>query len=181
MTVPPYVVGCVVVLVVAYLSDHYKRRVWGLLGAMLLCIAGLTMTLTLPPENVHGRYGGLILLVAGSFVGSPLQIAWLSQNTPEPGQRVVALGINGWGTVAGLIGSELFQPKYKPLYREPLSITLGLVSLAFVLFGLNAVICIFINHKRAKKVANMSPEEIEEENNNNVRYGDKKYTFVYGW
>lgn len=181
MTVPPYVVGCVVVLVVAYLSDHYKRRVWGLIGAMLLCIIGLTMTLALPAENVHGRYGGLILLVSGSFIGSPLQIAWLSQNTPEPGQRVVALGINGWGTVAGLIGSQIFQAKYKPLYRLPLAITLGLVSLALVLFGLNAVICVAINRRRAKIVANMTPDEIEEENNSNTRYGDKKYTFVYGW
>ena len=174
-------VGCLVVLVVAHFSDKYKTRVWGLLGGMLLCIIGITMNLALPLENVHARYGGLILLISGSFIGSPLQIAWLSGNTPQPGQRTVALGINGWGTVAGLIGSQLFLAKYGPAYRQPLAITLGLLVLAFLLFGLNAVICRVINRRRAKIVANMTPEEIEEENTNDVRYGDKKYTFVYHW
>lgn len=148
---------------------------------MLLCIIGLTMTIALPLANVHARYGGLIILVAGSFIGSPLQIAWLAGNTPEPGHRTVALGINGWGTVAGLIGSQLFLAKYGPAYRQPLAITLGLVILAFFLFGLNAVACRLINHRRAKIVANMTPEEIEDENSDDKRYGDKKYTFVYGW
>jgi hypothetical protein len=38
----------------------------------------------------------------------------------------------------------------------------------------------FWNRYKAKKIANMTPEEIEEENTNDVRYADKKWTFVYG-
>lgn len=181
LTIPPYVLGCVVALIVCFLSDKYRRRVYGLLFAMSLSIIGLIMTITLPLENSAARYGGLLILIAGSFIGSPLQIAWLAGNTPEPGQRTVALGINGWGAVAGLIGSELVLPKYAPAYRQPLGIVLGLAVLAFLLFGLNAVVCTWINRKRAVVVANMTPEEIEDENNSDRHYGDKKITFVYGY
>lgn len=38
---------------------------------------------------------------------------------------------------------------------------------------------LFINKRRAAKVARMTLEEIEEEKTAEVRMGDKKYTFVY--
>ncbi|CAK7237725.1 hypothetical protein SBRCBS47491_010102 [Sporothrix bragantina] len=181
MTVPPYVAGCVVGLTVSYLSDHYRRRLYGLLGALIVSIAGLSLTVGLPLDNYTGRYGGLVLLVAGSFIGSPLQVSWLSGNTPEPGMRVVVLGINGWGNFSGLIGSQIFLSKYGPSYRTPLLITLGLAIAGFLLFIANAVVLQMVNRRRAKIVSRMTPEEIAEENASDKRYGDKKVTFVYGW
>jgi hypothetical protein len=38
---------------------------------------------------------------------------------------------------------------------------------------------IYYNKKRAAIIADWTPEEIEDENTNDVRLGDKKYTFVY--
>jgi hypothetical protein len=67
-------------------------------------------------------------LTFGSYVSAPLTAAWLSGNTPgmqfldhfilkggtniyiEPGKRSLVLGMNGFGNLAGIIGSELFQP-----------------------------------------------------------------------
>jgi hypothetical protein len=37
----------------------------------------------------------------------------------------------------------------------------------------------YVNRWRAKKVASMTLEEIEEENNGTTRLGDKKLTFQY--
>jgi hypothetical protein len=37
-----------------------------------------------------------------------------------------------------------------------------------------------VNRYRAKKIAKMTPEEIEEENRSDKRYADRKWTFVYG-
>jgi hypothetical protein len=36
------------------------------------------------------------------------------------------------------------------------------------------------NRYKAKRIRQMSPEEIEDENTNGKRYADKKWTFVYG-
>jgi hypothetical protein len=37
-----------------------------------------------------------------------------------------------------------------------------------------------VNNRRRAKLARMTPEEVEDEKTNPQRYGDKKYTFMYG-
>jgi hypothetical protein len=45
------------------------------------------------------------VLQIGSYTAPPLTVAWLAQNTPSPGKRAIILGFNGWGNLAGVIGS----------------------------------------------------------------------------
>ncbi|KAI9878798.1 MAG: hypothetical protein M1830_010482, partial [Pleopsidium flavum] len=97
-----------------------------------------------------------------------------------PGKRTVILGINGWGNLGGIIGSELYLSKYGPDYHWPLKVTVGLIAASFIgylayHFELKAA-----NRYKSKKIAQMTPEEIEDENLNDKRYSDKKWTFVYG-
>ncbi|KAJ6102308.1 MFS general substrate transporter [Penicillium sp. IBT 16267x] len=180
MTVPPYVIGAVLLLCFAFSSDHFRNRLYHILGALIIVMIGLILTVTLPLENVGGRYAGLVILLAGTFIASPLTAAWLAGNTPEPGKRTVVIGINGWGNLAGIIGSELFLAKYGPTYHYPLVLTLVLVAVAFVGYVAYRFALKAANIHKAKKVAQMTPEEIEEESSNDVRWADRKYTFVYG-
>ncbi|EJU03506.1 MFS general substrate transporter [Dacryopinax primogenitus] len=180
MTVPPYVAGSVVLLLVAYSSDRFKNRTFHILGGLVLVIIGLALTLSLPLENTGGRYAGLLVLLSGSFISSPLSAVWLAGNTPEPGKRVIIISFNGWGNLSGVIGSELFVPQYGPDYRYPLKITLILVCTSFALYIVVYILLRYTNWLRAKKLATMTADELEEENRSDVRVGDKKYTFVYG-
>ena len=59
-------------------------------------------------------------------------------------------------------------------------ITIGLLLSAWFLFAGVSVALRLFNRSRARKIAQMTPEEIEEENTNDVRVGNKKLTFVYG-
>ncbi|KZO92932.1 MFS general substrate transporter [Calocera viscosa TUFC12733] len=180
MTVPPYVCGAIVLVIFAYSSDKCKERTFHILGGMLIIIVGLIITVSLPLANTGGRYAGLLILLSGSFVFSPIVSAWYAGNTPEPGKRTIGLAIIGWGNVSGIIGSELFQAQYGPDYRYPLQITLGLMVVAFAGYVLVHILLRLANRSRAKKLANMTPQQIEDENTSDVRVGDKKYTFVYG-
>ncbi len=92
----------------------------------------------------------------------------------------MVLAINGWGNLAGIIGSELLQPKYGPDYQFPLKVTLGLVGVSFVGYVAYYFELRFANKYKAKKVAAMTPEELEHENFSDKRYADRKWTFVYG-
>lgn len=180
MTVPPYVAGTVVLLCFAYSSDRRHDRTFHILVGLIIVIIGLIMTVTLPLANTGGRYAGLLILLSGTFISSPLTSAWLSGNTPEPGKRVVVLAINGWGNLSGIIGSELFLAQYGPDYKYPLTVTLGLMVAAFFGYALLHVLLRLVNRWRAKKIANMTAAELEAENKSDVRVGDKKWTFVYG-
>jgi ACR3 family arsenite efflux pump ArsB len=180
MTVPPYVIGTIFLLCFAWSSDHFRNRLYHILVALSIVMIGLILTITLPLKNTGGRYAGLVILLAGTFITSPLTAAWLAGNTPEPGKRTVVIGINGWGNLAGIIGSQLFQAKYGPDYHYPLSVTLGLVAVSLLGYTTYRFVLQFANKRKAKKVAVMTPEEIEDENSNDIRYADAKYTFVYG-
>lgn len=180
MTVPPYVVGTIFLLIFAYSSDHFKNRTYHILGGLAIVLIGLIIIITLPLTNTGGRYAGLVVLLAGTFISAPITVAWLAGNTPEPGKRTIILGINGWGNIGGIIGSELFLSKYGPTYHFPLKVTAGLIAASFVGYSCYRLLFLFVNKYKARKVAGMTPEQVEEENMNGTRYADKKWTFVYG-
>ncbi|KZT59859.1 MFS general substrate transporter [Calocera cornea HHB12733] len=180
MTVPPYVIGTLCLIAFAFSSDHFHERTAHICGALLIVIIGLIMTITIPLQNIGGRYAGLVILLAGTFISAPITVAWLAGNTPEPGKRTVILGINGWGNLAGIIGSELYLSKYAPDYQFPLKVTLGLICASCAGYAGVHVVLRLVNRSKAKKVARMTPEEIEQENTGGPRYADKKLTFVYG-
>lgn len=130
-------------------------------------------------KNSKGRYAALCILQIGNYAASPLTIAWLAGNTPSPGKRALVIGFNGWGNLAGVIGSQLFRPQFSPQYKIPFYACLGIIIFAIVGYAANRQLLIQVNKRRAAKVAAMTPQELDAELTDDVRVGDKKYTFVY--
>lgn len=80
MSVPPYVCGAVGLYIFAVSSDHRRERGYHILGGLLITLIGLIITVA---TNSNGaKYAGLCILLFGSYVSSPLTVAWLSGNTP---------------------------------------------------------------------------------------------------
>lgn len=111
LAVPPFAFGAIVLLVFTYWSDRIQRRLLPILVGLCILILGLSITVWIPPSNLQFRYVGLCILLGGSFIASPLTVAWISNNTPEPGKRAILLGINGWGNLAGVSSVLLFTPE----------------------------------------------------------------------
>lgn len=98
LTAPPFLVGAVVLYNFTYWSDKKKERLVPILWGLGLLLFGLTAVVVVPKGWVIMRYCALCVLMGGTFVASPLTVAWLTGNTPETGKRSVVLGVNGWGT-----------------------------------------------------------------------------------
>ena len=81
--------------------------------------------------------------------------------------------------LTNLSTQQIFLPKYGPTYKTPFYISLGLSIFSFVGYIAFRILIVSVNRWRAKKVASMTLEEIEEENNGTTRIGDKKWTFQY--
>lgn len=92
----------------------------------------------------------------------------------------MVLGVNGFGNLAGIIGSELFQSKYGPRYLLPFYVTLGFVATALVGYLSYRYTLLAVNKWRAKKMVGWTDADREAERLSEKRYGDKKYTFMYG-
>ena len=155
------------------------------------------MIIAVTVTDQKARYAGLCILTFGSYVSAPLTAAWLSGNTPgkfssynelrcitdifpEPGKRSLVLGFNGLGNLSGVIGSELFQSKYGPKYLVPFYVTLGFVGIALIGYFSYRYTLLAVNNSRKQKMQGWTEVEKDEERFSQKRYGDKKYTFMYG-
>ncbi|KAF2738790.1 MFS general substrate transporter [Polyplosphaeria fusca] len=140
LTAPPYVCGAITLYLFASWSDKHRIRIKPILVGLALLLVGLSLVVLLPGSKawVIPRYIALNILLSGTFIASPLTVAWISGNTPSPGKRTLLLGINGWGNLAGVLSALLFKPKYaKTGYIIPFWWTLGCVGIAaagYVLF-----------------------------------------------
>ncbi|KAI9810485.1 MAG: hypothetical protein M1827_006261 [Pycnora praestabilis] len=163
LTAPPFAIGALVLWMFTWWSDHRKERILPILCGLGVMLVGLTATVMLPEEAYGARYGALCVLLGGSFIASPLTVAWLAGNIEEPGKRAIVLGINGWGTLAGLFSAELFSPKYAPHYITPFYVTLCLVLTSFLGYALFRTLLVRENMSRARIRQGWTLEELEEE------------------
>ncbi|KAB8976008.1 hypothetical protein FH972_026886 [Carpinus fangiana] len=132
---PPFVLGACTLAFFVWWSDKRQERLLPILWGLGILLIGLTGAVFIPHAFVLARYGALCVLMGGSYVASPLTIAWLAGNIHHPGKRAVVLGINGWGNLAGVFSSLLFAPKWGPDYATPFFVTFALVSISFMGFG----------------------------------------------
>jgi MFS transporter, ACS family, DAL5 transporter family protein len=103
-----------------------------------------------------------------------------AKTSAEPGQRALVLGVNGFGNLAGVIGAQLYRDRYKPNYRVPFFATLGFVAVALLGYLAYRFTLKAVNTRKGEVLRRMTADEIERERVNGERYGDKKWTFIYG-
>jgi MFS family permease len=155
-----------------------KERGYHIVIGIAISLVGLIITVTCHTSQV--QYAGLCILLFGSYIAAPLTIAWLSGNTPEPGKRSLILGVNGFGNLAGIIGSQVYKKRYAPRYLLPFYVTLSFVAAALVGYIAYRFTLKAVNKRRQAILADMSVEEVHEERADGTRYADRKWTFRYG-
>ncbi|KAH0542905.1 hypothetical protein FGG08_002765 [Glutinoglossum americanum] len=80
LTVPPFLSGAVALWIFTWWSDKRRERIIPVLWGLFINLAGLTAVVMLPTNAYLLRYLALCVLLAGTFVASPLTVAWLSGN-----------------------------------------------------------------------------------------------------
>jgi hypothetical protein len=178
MSVPPFVCGAIGLYIFALSSDHKKERGYHIIAGITISLIGLIITVTV--QSHSAKYAGLCILLFGSYISAPLTVAWLSGNNPEPGKRSLILGVNGFGNLSGVIGSQLYRKHYAPRYLVPFYATLGFVAVALCGYVVYRWILGAVNMRKVKWLEGGSAEEVEAERLDETRYADAKRTFVYG-
>ncbi|KAK1835711.1 high-affinity nicotinic acid transporter [Podospora conica] len=177
MSVPPAVCGALGLGLFAASSGRRREHGYHIVVAILIVLVGLVAVMTASTNT--GRYAALCVLLFGSHVSAPLTTAWLSTNTPAPGKRAWVLGVNGWGNLAGVIGSQLYRAEYAPTYRTPFLATLGFVAASLVGYLSYRFTLEAVNGRRAAIGHVKSHAEAQTERRDDERYADRKWTFVY--
>lgn len=121
LTVPPNLVGFVVLLAVTRSSDRRRERAWHIVGALLLSLVGLVLLAAVPPgtssRDVGAAYFACFLLCGGAYVPSCLVHSWHNNNNVNETSRAATTGLLvGLGNLGGVISGATFRTTYAPRY-----------------------------------------------------------------
>lgn len=132
LTVPIYVVGAVVYLVSAALSDKWQRRGYFVMFGIGSAIIGYAMLISNKSSAVS--YAGCCFVSVGIFVSCGISFAWVPSNNPRYGKRAFSTGMHlTVGNASGVMSPFLFANKDAPFYRPGYGASMGMLAVSMIL------------------------------------------------
>lgn len=172
LTAPPFLLASITLYIFTHWSDKSRRRITPILASLGVIVVGLSLTLLISSSTstsfssaqAVALYISLCILLGGSFIPSPLTVAWFAGNIPDPGKRAFVLGINGYGNLAGVISAYIFAPRWQDDgYHVSFLITLGVILASCLGFAAFRLLLALTNNARATLTARLPTTEIENE------------------
>ncbi|KAH7346984.1 putative MFS transporter [Pyrenochaeta sp. MPI-SDFR-AT-0127] len=116
LTVPPYIVGAVAIVVVNFISWKTDKRVIYMGLSAVPVMVGYIMFLA--STNATVRYAATFIITTGAFNSGALCNAHVAANVVSDTARSSAIGTNVmFGNIGGLIATWAFLPFDRPNYR----------------------------------------------------------------
>lgn len=110
MTVPPWAVGYIFSLLIAYSADRLNARGLHIMCTSFLSGIGFLVCCILPPDAYASRYGCLFLVACGAFPSAAPMVGWVTSNVPSKRTVGLAAAINNATTGVASIVSVWIWP-----------------------------------------------------------------------
>ena len=108
LTIPPYVVSGISVIVFSYYSDKLNLRAPFIIGTNFVGIVGYIILLTV--HNDWVKYFALFLVSVPLYVGPGINIAWTGNNFAPYYRRTTAIGMNQTiGNLSGVVSGQVYR------------------------------------------------------------------------
>ncbi|KAK5000122.1 hypothetical protein LTR66_000947 [Elasticomyces elasticus] len=159
MSVPPYIVACVLCISGGWLADRLQTRGLFMIGFNLMAIVGFIMQLS--SHNPHIKYAGTFLCVSGIYPNVPQGVAWNGNNIGGSLKRGVGIAMHvGFGNLGGIVAAFIYQAKDAPDYKSGHTSLIGLLVMSTTLCIIMTAYLRFENAKRDRE--NKRPEDYTE-------------------
>lgn len=148
-TVPPYIVGAFITVLLPFLSWRYDRRnIFFIISAPLM-MCGYIMFLA--SKNANVRYGATFVIASGAFSFGALCNAQVSANVVSDTARSSAIGTNVMlGNIGGLISTWSFLPFDSPDYSIGNGLNLA-TSTVILILAILLLLWMVANNKAREK------------------------------
>ncbi|ORY78912.1 putative pantothenate transporter [Leucosporidium creatinivorum] len=148
-TVPPYVVGAAVNILIPYMAFKTKRRCYAMFAAAPLAIIGFAIFIG--SNSNTAKYIATFFVTSGAFPFGALCTGAASANASPDGARAAAIGtVVMIGNIGGLISTWTFTPNYAPRYIPGNAVNLTGGILIFLLTGVMLFYQMWENKQREK-------------------------------
>ncbi|KAI1380422.1 MFS general substrate transporter [Hypoxylon crocopeplum] len=147
-SVPPYLVACVITIMLGYLSDRTNKRGIFMVGVLPLSITGFAILRF--STNVTAKYAAVFLNAIAVFGASSGFLSWGINNAGSPAVAAVAGGYMVMvGSLGGVLSTWTYLSNDSPLFLNGHTINLCLQLFCFCLACLGLAHCIYDNKIRA--------------------------------
>ncbi|KAL3484695.1 major facilitator superfamily domain-containing protein [Aspergillus germanicus] len=155
LTAPPYILGCLWMLVLGRISDRLRVRSPFVLFNNACCVIGLSLLgFTTPTAS---RLVGAFLTTAAGSANLPSTLAWQANNIRGQWKRALTSALSvGAGGIGGIIGGTVFRTEDAPGYRPGIITTLLANGLMVVI-----TLAMVVKYHRANRRAESMGEVIE--------------------
>ncbi|KAL8962282.1 MAG: hypothetical protein Q9193_001292 [Seirophora villosa] len=152
-TVAPNIGGAVMLLLLAFASDHIRWRFPFVALGFLFTFLGMVVYAGIDVENqVNVAYFATFMMTWGTSAPSVLLDVWYNNNIAHEGRRVVLTSIGvPLANLMGVVSSNIFQNKDAPKYIPALATTAAFGAVGFTLTLLLGVYMMFDNARRDRK------------------------------
>ncbi|KAF8840159.1 MFS general substrate transporter [Paxillus ammoniavirescens] len=139
LTVPPYALATVAILVVAHFSDKIKLRSPFIFAGQSMALVGYIINISDAPFGV--KYFGTYLCVIGSYASSPGSISWLANNLQGKYKRSVGIALQiSAANLGGAAACNIFRSQDAPRYLlghglEIMFISIGLIAIPIIILA----------------------------------------------
>ncbi|KAI0365418.1 MFS general substrate transporter [Pilatotrama ljubarskyi] len=180
LTVPPYVVATVNVVLCSMYSDRIKMRSPFVLAGLVLTFIGFAINVS--NASIGAKYFGVHLVVIGAYLSAPIVISWLGNNTVGHYKRGIGIGMQVMvGNFGGLIASNVYHVQDAPRYIPGHIAEMVLVGTGLVLVPLTAFAYSHGNKRRdaTQRDLQMRGMRVEYTEEDLKRMGDRAPEFRY--
>ncbi|CAF4595820.1 unnamed protein product, partial [Didymodactylos carnosus] len=147
--IPPYVVSCVITILVSWNSGRMEERGYHISSLLLIGICGFLYLIL--SKNVALYFGAFIACI-GSLTLSSLILSWATNNIGGQTKRTVVTAlVVGFGNIGGILSGFIYGIENdSPYYHKGHCIMLGFMCCAFLLLLVFKFLLTCENSRREK-------------------------------
>ncbi|EIW52131.1 MFS general substrate transporter [Trametes versicolor FP-101664 SS1] len=147
LTVPPYVLATIVVLICSIYSDRMKLRSPFVFSGLVLALVGYGINVA--DVSIGVKYFGTYLVVVGAYLSAPMELTWIGNNCIGHYKRGIGLGMTVmFGNIGGVIASNVYRIQDAPRYTRGHIFEMAFIALGLVLVPLTALAYVQGNKRR---------------------------------
>jgi len=171
MSVPPYVLGCIVTIGGGYAADRLRTRGPFMMGFCLVAIIGFVLLIS--TKNPHVQYLGTFLVVSGIYPNVPMGVAWNGNNIGGSTKRAVGIAMHvGFGNLGGVISGFSFRSKDAPRYFSGHGLLIATVTMSLLL---SLFMYIYLKRENARRDALMQSQGLTMESyTEDMKYSERE-------
>jgi len=157
LTVPVYVLACIMTCLVGYVADRYGQRAY--LNIFNCCVGAAGYIVLIASRNAALSYVGVFLAACGIYPNIPNTIAWVSNNVEGSYKRSVTLAmVISFGNINGAVSSNVYRGQDKPWYTLGHGIVLMYIGIGFIC---SILMLFFLKQENARRDRGERDEVIE--------------------